>query len=91
MSPERTTLPRAKSMNGESRTIQRIHFCVLVGVLITSALSPGASKILAADNRPNIIFVVTDDQRCSKKSPQQPPSGGGSADFLRNRITQHWS
>lgn len=50
-------------MNEESRTMQRFQFYLLVGVLITSALRRGPSEIMAADDRPNIIFVITDDQR----------------------------
>ena len=43
--------------------MQRYQFYLLVGVLITSALRRGPSELMAADDRPNIIFVITDDQR----------------------------
>ena len=48
-------------MNEESRTMQRFQFYLLVGVLITNALSPGANELLAVEDRPNIVFILADD------------------------------
>ena len=44
--------------------MKRICFlCLFAVVLVTTALRPGSNELLAADDRPNIIFVITDDQR----------------------------
>jgi hypothetical protein len=43
--------------------MQHIHFYLLAGVLITGAFCPAANELLAAHDRPNIILVITDDQR----------------------------
>ncbi len=41
--------------------MQRIYFYLFALVLVTSAPRPGANELLAAEDRPNVLFVAIDD------------------------------
>ena len=41
--------------------MKRIYFYLFALVLVTSAMRPGANELLAAEDRPNVLFVSIDD------------------------------